>query len=102
MQRADEGTIMEHQRRTPHEELPCDYNYEQSRVVSPPTKQAKTTYNAPSSMIQPSLQANRQVVQPAQPTCSCTRIPRRCWCLSDVINEPFTHTHTHVHTRAQV
>ena len=89
VQRANQGTIMEHQRCTLHEDLPCDYNCEQTRVVIPPAKQAKTTYNAPSSIMQPLLQANREVVQPAQPTCSCTRIPRRCWCLSDLINEPF-------------
>ena len=80
---------MKHQHRTAHEAFPCDYTYGRSNVVISHAKQAKTTYNIPSFMIQPSLQVNRRVAQASPPTCSCTRIPRRCWCLSDVINESF-------------
>ena len=79
---------MEHQHHIPHEELSCDYRYQQSGFSTPPAKQAKTIHNVAIHAHKRSTSAMPQIGQPVQPICSCTRIPRRGWCLSDVINEP--------------
>ena len=79
---------MKHHYRVPHGEFSGGYRCQQTGFSTPPAKQAKTTRNVVNHTHKLSPSAMLQGEELMQPICSCTYIPRRGWCLSDVINEP--------------
>ena len=79
---------MKYQHHVRHEVFSGGYRCQQSGCSVPPTKQAKTIHNVANGAHKLLSSVIPRSEESVQPICLCTRIPRRGWCLSDVINEP--------------